>query len=127
MRMPVASASMSASRSGLAGAMTAEIRLLADIDVDELPRITTGSGEFDLVLGGGLVPGSCVLLGGEPGAGKSTLLLQTLCYLASNHNALYVTGEESPQQLAMRSTIAVRPPWSLLFDRPVISIRPGNA
>lgn len=81
----------------------AEIRLLADIDVDELPRITTGSGEFDLVLGGGLVPGSCVLLGGEPGAGKSTLLLQTLCYLASNHNALYVTGEESPQQLAMRA------------------------
>jgi DNA repair protein RadA/Sms len=77
--------------------------LLADIDIDELPRINTGAAEFDLVLGGGLVPGSCILLGGEPGAGKSTLLLQVLCNLASDHGALYVTGEESPQQLAMRA------------------------
>ena len=50
------------------------VKTLADIALDEIPRISTGTGELDLVLGGGLVPGSCVLLGGEPGAGKSTLL-----------------------------------------------------
>ena len=63
----------------------------------------TGVGELDLVLGGGLVPGSAILVGGEPGAGKSTLLLQTLCLLAETQSALYVTGEESPQQVAMRA------------------------
>ena len=109
MRMPSVSrgglsSSMGASkRKGFAGAADSDIRLLSDIDLDELPRIATGTGEFDLVLGGGLVPGSCILIGGEPGAGKSTLLLQTLCYLANHHAALYVTGEESPQQIAMRA------------------------
>ena len=58
---------------------------------------------FAGVLGGGFVPGSVVLIGGNPGAGKSTLLLQTLCFLARNMNALYVTGEESLQQVAMRA------------------------
>jgi DNA repair protein RadA/Sms len=90
-------------RKGFAGAADSDIRLLSDVDLDELPRIPTGTGEFDLVLGGGLVPGSCILIGGEPGAGKSTLLLQTLCHLADHHEALYVTGEESPQQIAMRA------------------------
>ncbi len=90
-------------RSGFAGAADSQISVLSDIDLDEIPRISTGTGELDLVLGGGLVPGSCILLGGEPGAGKSTLLLQTLCALAANHSALYVTGEESPQQVAMRA------------------------
>jgi DNA repair protein RadA/Sms len=61
-------------------------------------------GELDLVLGGGLVPGSVILVGGEPGAGKSTLLLQTLCKLADTESALYITGEESPQQVAMRAS-----------------------
>ena len=109
MRMPSASkgglsTSMGTSkRSGFAGAAGSDIRLLSDIDLDELPRIPTGTSEFDLVLGGGLVPGSCILIGGEPGAGKSTLLLQTLCYLANHQSALYVTGEESPQQIAMRA------------------------
>jgi DNA repair protein RadA/Sms len=79
------------------------VQTLADISLGDLPRFGTGAGEFDRVLGGGFVPGSVVLIGGSPGAGKSTLLLQTLCKLAQNMNALYVTGEESLQQVAMRA------------------------
>jgi DNA repair protein RadA/Sms len=90
-------------RSGFAGDVDSAVKTLADITLDEIPRISSGTGELDLVLGGGFVPGSCVLLGGEPGAGKSTLLLQTLCSMASLNSALYVTGEESPQQVAMRA------------------------
>jgi len=89
-------------RSGFAGALAAPQRL-QDIDLKALPRIGTGVDEFDRVLGGGLVPGSAVLIGGSPGAGKSTLLLQTLCRLAVDRSALYVTGEESLQQVAMRA------------------------
>jgi len=89
-------------RAGFAGA-TAEVQLLKDIDLVELPRFTSGFEELDRVLGGGLVPGSAILIGGHPGAGKSTLLLQTLCHLAAQGPALYVTGEESPQQVAMRA------------------------
>lgn len=88
---------------GFAGAADGAVSTLADIALAEIPRITTGAKELDLVLGGGMVPGSCILVGGEPGAGKSTLLLQTLCELAKNQTALYVTGEESPQQVAMRA------------------------
>jgi len=91
------------SRGGFSGQADGVVATLSDIQLDEVPRISTGAGEFDLVLGGGLVPGSCVLLGGSPGAGKSTLLLQTLCKLAASHQALYVTGEESPQQIALRA------------------------
>ena len=98
------SGSGSSRRAGYAGAAGSDIRPLSEIDVDEVPRIATGTGELDLVLGGGLVPGSCILIGGEPGAGKSTLLLQTLCALAAQLPALYVTGEESPQQVAMRAS-----------------------
>jgi len=89
---------------GFAGAVDGVVNTLAEIALDEIPRIGTGTNEFDLVLGGGLVPGSCILVGGEPGAGKSTLLLQTLCRLAETQKALYVTGEESPQQVAMRAS-----------------------
>jgi DNA repair protein RadA/Sms len=88
---------------GFAGAADGAIKVLQDIALDEIPRIATGATELDLVLGGGLVPGSCILIGGEPGAGKSTLLLQTLCSLAKSRKTLYVTGEESPQQIAMRA------------------------
>ncbi|MDC0404027.1 DNA repair protein RadA [Porticoccaceae bacterium] len=88
---------------GFAGAADGQISTLAEIELAEIPRITTANSELDLVLGGGLVPGSAVLLGGEPGAGKSTLLLQTLCALAEQQSTLYVTGEESPQQVAMRA------------------------
>ena len=88
---------------GFAGAADGAVSKLSDIALADIPRIGTGTTELDLVLGGGLVPGSCILVGGEPGAGKSTLLLQTLCELAKNQKALYVTGEESPQQVAMRA------------------------
>jgi DNA repair protein RadA/Sms len=89
-------------RAGFAGALDSA-RILEDIDLKDVPRFSSGAEEFDRVLGGGLVPGSAILLGGNPGAGKSTLLLQTMCHLASTMDALYVTGEESPQQIAMRA------------------------
>ena len=96
--------SSNVSRIGFAGAADGQIKTLAEIELDEIPRISTAVGELDLVLGGGLVPGSVILVGGEPGAGKSTLLLQTLCKLANTESALYITGEESPQQIAMRAS-----------------------
>ncbi len=92
----------SARRSGFAGT-TSAVQKLADVAVVDLPRLESGFEEFDRVLGGGLVPGSSILIGGHPGAGKSTLLLQTLCRLAIRQTALYVTGEESPEQIAMRA------------------------
>lgn len=90
-------------RGGYGGAATGQVQVLSEVTLDEVPRIATGASEFDLVLGGGLVPGSCVLIGGHPGAGKSTLLLQTVCQLGQHLPVLYVTGEESPQQVAMRA------------------------
>lgn len=90
--------------SGYAGnAGVAKVQKLSDISLEELPRFSTGFKEFDRVLGGGVVPGSAILIGGNPGAGKSTLLLQTLCKLAEQMKTLYVTGEESLQQVAMRA------------------------
>ncbi len=89
-------------RAGFAGAL-ANASVLQDIDLQDLPRFSTGAEEFDRVLGGGLVPGSAILVGGNPGAGKSTLLLQTMCHLAGTMEALYITGEESLQQIAMRA------------------------
>ncbi len=91
-----------ASKAGFAGTL-AEAQVLRDINLDDVPRFASGMSEFDRVLGGGLVPGSAILIGGNPGAGKSTLLLQTLCHLAAQMPALYITGEESPQQVAMRA------------------------
>lgn len=85
------------------GASGNPIQTLAEIALNEVPRFSSGTGEFDRVLGGGFVPGSVVLIGGNPGAGKSTLLLQTLCNLARTMPALYITGEESLQQVAMRA------------------------
>ncbi len=89
--------------SGFAGVNDNKIQTLDSIDLTELPRFSSGFAEFDRVLGGGIVPGSATLIGGEPGAGKSTLLLQTMCFLAEQMNALYITGEESLQQVAMRA------------------------
>lgn len=92
------------SYAGYAGAAGSQgVQRLADVDLAEVPRISSGMLEFDRVLGGGLVPGSAILIGGHPGAGKSTLLLQTMCTLAGQMPALYVTGEESLQQVAMRA------------------------
>jgi DNA repair protein RadA/Sms len=91
---------------GIAGA--AQPSGLADISEVDLPRLTLGIGELDRVLGGGLVPGSLVLLGGEPGIGKSTLLLQAAAGLARTDTGaagiLYASGEESPGQIRLRAT-----------------------
>jgi DNA repair protein RadA/Sms len=73
------------------------------IEADDIPRISTGLPDFDRVLGGGLVAGSVVLVGGEPGIGKSTLLLQAADELARSGPVLYVSGEESPRQVALRA------------------------
>ncbi len=89
-------------RGGWAG-QQAQIKTLAEVSIEEVPRFSTVSGELDRVLGGGLVDGSVVLIGGDPGIGKSTILLQTLCNIAQRLPALYVTGEESQQQVAMRA------------------------
>lgn len=82
----------------------AKIRTLQEVDMHDSPRLVTGVGEFDRVLGGGFVPGSTILIGGNPGAGKSTLLLQIMCAMADSNRALYVTGEESLQQVAGRAS-----------------------
>ncbi len=87
---------------GYAGAM-ADLTLMCDVQLHSQTRLSTGLAEFDHVLGGGLVSDSVVLIGGDPGVGKSTVLLQILTQLAKNYSALYVTGEESLQQVAMRA------------------------
>ena len=84
-------------------APTARLQNLSEIEARETERIPTGIGEFDRALGGGLVPGGVVLIGGDPGIGKSTLLLQALAHLAESAKVLYVTGEESGEQVALRA------------------------
>ena len=76
---------------------------LSEVQLEELPRFSTKNSEFDRVLGGGIVPGSVILLAGTPGAGKSTLTLQTLCELSQSIQSIYLTGEESLSQVAMRA------------------------
>lgn len=89
---------------GYAGSTDRKIQKLSEVDLEESPRVLTSSTEFDRVLGGGLVLGSVVLLGGDPGIGKSTLLLQTLANLSQQYATLYITGEESLQQVALRAS-----------------------
>lgn len=84
-------------------APSAGIQKLAEVEAAEVPRQPSGISEFDRVLGGGFVDGGVVLIGGDPGIGKSTLLLQTLCHVGKARKALYVSGEESAQQIAMRA------------------------
>src|SRR5690349_15564358 len=88
-------------RYALGGAAGAA-RLYADIEIEQHARLTTGIDEFDRVLGGGVVPGSLVLLGGEPGIGKSTLLLQAAANMARSGPVLYSSGEESEHQIKSR-------------------------
>ena len=97
----------SESRSGgrfstYSGQLVNDVRDLADVDNSAVNRMATGVGELDRVLGGGIVPGSVILLGGDPGIGKSTLLLQLAAALAGRYPCLYITGEESLEQLGMR-------------------------
>lgn len=89
---------------GYAGEMSVNrICTLADIEGEAVVGIPTGNAELDRVLGGGLVSGSVVLIGGDPGIGKSTLLIQTMTVLARSCKALYVSGEESPEQIGLRA------------------------
>lgn len=95
-------AGRSAGNDGFSG-LRSEVTLLDQVELAAETRLASGSQEFDRVLGGGFVPGSVVLLGGDPGAGKSTILLQTVCSAAEVRPVLYVSGEESPQQIAGRA------------------------
>ena len=82
---------------------TGRLRPLSELEAREEPRVPTGIEEFDRVLGGGLVAGGVVLIGGDPGIGKSTLLLQALARLSAERSAVYVSGEESGEQVALRA------------------------
>ncbi|WP_166208090.1 DNA repair protein RadA [Cognatiluteimonas telluris] len=100
----VAARPAAARRDGWAGQVDAPaVTALKDVQQGEHARVSTGIGEFDRVLGGGLVEGAVVLVGGDPGIGKSTLLLQAVALMASTLPGLYVTGEESLAQVAGRA------------------------
>src|SRR3712207_5394977 len=109
MSTPKAPAGGAARRSGGArslaeGGSVAPTARLRDVRGSEAHRWKTGLDEFDFVLGGGIVPGSMVLIGGEPGIGKSTLLLQVAARLQqAEHVTLYASGEESPLQVKLRA------------------------
>jgi len=101
-----------------------ELTRLDRVAVDQVARASSGLAELDRVLGGGLVPGSVVLIGGEPGIGKSTLLLRALTEMAASRAACYVTGEESLDQIALRARRlgAATAPVQLLAETCVESI-----
>lgn len=92
---------------------------LRDIELTGEKRIDPGIGELAQVLGGGIVPGSLILIGGDPGIGKSTLLLQTAIFLAGKATVLYVSGEESERQIKMRAEriLASAPKFRDLSER----------
>ena len=90
-------------RDARADAAAKPLLRLVDVEADEAERIPTGVPELDRVLGGGLVPASLVLVGGEPGVGKSTLLLSALAAISKDRRALLVTGEESTAQVKLRA------------------------
>ncbi len=83
-------------------AQSSQLTHLKQVEADEEPRLSTEIGELDRVLGGGLVRGAVVLIGGDPGIGKSTLLLQALAGMSERSRVVYVSGEESAQQIALR-------------------------
>ncbi|RIY33521.1 DNA repair protein RadA [Psittacicella hinzii] len=91
------------SKGGYAGLFNDGVKRISQIEVQKIDRTKTGFSEFDRVLGGGLVPGSAILVGGHPGAGKSTILLQVVTKLSDHNKILYVTGEESLEQVKMRA------------------------
>ncbi len=99
---------------GYSGALQT-VQAMGEIDLESAPRISTGMVELDRVLGGGLVRGSVVLIGGDPGVGKSTGLLQVCCHLSEKRKVLYVSGEESLQQIAMRAKRLGLPDQHLLL------------
>ncbi|MCR5510912.1 MAG: DNA repair protein RadA [Lachnospiraceae bacterium] len=96
--------SAAGSKARASGAAKASPKAISEISGDDVIRISTGIGELDRVLGGGFVPGSLILVGGDPGIGKSTLLLQVCRNLSSeNKNVLYISGEESLTQIRLRA------------------------
>ncbi len=100
----VAPVSQRAARTGLAALQAPQARPLAEVNVEELPRLNMGDGELNRVLGGGAVPGGVVLVGGEPGIGKSTLMLQVAMAVGNaGAKVLYISGEESAEQVRMRA------------------------
>jgi len=102
-RAPATQGLSSRRSGGWTGQGVAEVVRLGSVRGGETPRFDSGLTELDRVLGGGMVPGSVVLIGGDPGIGKSTLLLQAQDAIAGDRRALYVTGEESAAQVAMRA------------------------
>ena len=88
---------------GYSGRTENKVKNLVAIGRSDVERLKVGMGELDRVLGGGIVPGSVLLLGGDPGIGKSTLLLQMIAALAGRYPCLYITGEESLEQVGMRA------------------------
>lgn len=101
--MPITQARNARLSGYAAAANKAEVTALQHVQLADIPRFSSGLVELDRVLGGGIVPGSVVLIGGDPGIGKSTLLLQALCQLSLQMPTLYITGEESLQQVALRA------------------------
>lgn len=99
---------------GYAGAESS-ITKMTEVTLHEEIRLSSGSQELDQVLGGGIIMGSAILIGGDPGIGKSTILLQTISHLSQHHKVLYVTGEESLQQVTMRSRRLGLPENNLLL------------
>ncbi|WP_218813626.1 DNA repair protein RadA [Rickettsiella endosymbiont of Dermanyssus gallinae] len=102
-RIATSQANVSPRLSGYTATSDQKIRSLDSIQLDEIKRFSSTIKELDRVLGGGIVPGSVILMGGDPGIGKSTLLLQSLCQLSQQQAVLYITGEESLQQVALRA------------------------
>jgi DNA repair protein RadA/Sms len=100
--VPAKTSSKARGAQGYAGE-AAQVVKLGEVEISPETQVATGLPELDRVLGGGMVPGSVVLLGGDPGIGKSTLLLQTLAQLSAQMPTLYVTGEESVRQVGLRA------------------------
>ena len=103
-------------------AQTQPVQVLSEVQATEVPRESSGIDELDRVLGGGIVRGAVVLLGGDPGIGKSTLLLQALATMGSNRKVLYVSGEESPQQIALRASRLEAIIATLQQERPDVAV-----
>lgn len=97
------------------GVLRPRVMPLAEVSTDKITRLSSGEVELDRVLGGGVVPGSLILLGGEPGIGKSTLMLQVAMMVSSfGKKVLYVSGEESPEQVRMRAMRIGKVPSDLM-------------
>lgn len=101
---------------GASGNISEKVKALSEVSVEGSERYTTGVGEFDRVLGGGLLQGEVILLTGNPGIGKSTLLLQVASYYTKYGEVVYISGEESPSQIKNRSDrLGIRESGLLLF------------